>query len=101
MDRLDYKIRNTDQEQMNHRYLTQVEVADRFRVTPSTVVNWRERGLLKYFQAPGSRRVLYPADAIEEFERQSIHQEREVIKLKKVARERPEISPRHKKEWRI
>ncbi|MGZ6223872.1 MAG: helix-turn-helix domain-containing protein, partial [Syntrophales bacterium] len=52
----------------------QDEVASRFRVAPSTIINWRERGLIRYFQAPGSRRVLYPVDAIEELERKCIKQ---------------------------
>ena len=33
------------------RYLTQEEVAAMFRVSPSTVKNWRDKGLLDYFQA--------------------------------------------------
>ena len=46
---------------------TQREVADYFRVVPSTVKNWRDRGLIKYWQAPGSTRVLYFADEIKDF----------------------------------
>jgi hypothetical protein len=46
---------------------TQQEVADYFRVVPSTVKNWRDRGLIKYWQAPGSTRVLYFADEIKDF----------------------------------
>jgi len=82
-------------------YLTQREVADRFRVTPSTVKNWRQNGLLKYFQAPGSTRVLYPIESVEELEQQSLHQEKEVIRTREVKRERPGISPRQQKDWRI
>jgi len=82
-------------------YLTQREVADRFRVTQSTVKNWREKGLLAYLRVSGSTRVLYPASAVEELERTSLHQEREVIKPREVKRERPEISPRQQKVWRI
>lgn len=82
-------------------YLTQKEVASKFRVTESTVKNWRQKGLLKYLRVVGSTRVLYPIDSIEEFEKQSIRQEREVIRPKEIKRERPGISPRAKKEWRI
>ena len=82
-------------------YLTQREVADRFRVTQSTVKNWRERGLLRYFQAPGSTRVLYPVTAVEELERQSIKQKKEVVNLTEVKRERPRIPARPRKEWRV
>jgi len=46
---------------------TQNEVAGYFRVVPSTVKNWREQGLLSYWQAPGSSRILYHRDEIREF----------------------------------
>ena len=46
---------------------TQNEVADYFRVTPNTIKNWREQGLLSYWQAPGSSRVLYLRDGIKDF----------------------------------
>ncbi len=90
-----------DQEQQKRTYLTQSEVASRFRVTQSTVKNWRKKGLLKYFQASGSKRVLYPIDVVTEFENQSIHQEKEVVRPKEIKRERPRISPKQQKEWRI
>jgi len=82
-------------------YLTQKEVADRFRVTQSTVKNWRERGLLVYFQAPGSTRVLYPVSAVEQLEHQSIKQKREVVALPEIIRKRPRIPARPEKEWRL
>ena len=46
--------------ELDKKYLTQQEVADLFRVSPGTVKNWRDAGLLDYFQVPGSSRVLYP-----------------------------------------
>jgi transposase len=82
-------------------YLTQKEVADRFRVSASTVKNWRERGLLRYFQAPGSSRVLYPVDAVEELEQQSIKQKKGVVRPTEIKRERPRIPARPEKEWRL
>jgi len=83
-------------------YLTQREVAGKFRVSQSTVKNWRERGLLRYFQAPGSSRVLYPIDAVEELERQSIKQKKEVVKLiTEIKGKRPRIPAQPQKEWRV
>jgi len=82
-------------------YLTQKEVADRFRVTQSTVKNWRERGLLAYFQAPGSTRVLYPVSEVEELEKQSIKQKREVVKQAEIIRKRPRVPAKPQKEWRV
>ena len=45
----------------------QKEVADYFGVTSNTVKNWRERGLISYFQAPGSTRKQYFRDGIRQF----------------------------------
>ena len=83
------------------RYLTQREVAARFRVSASTIMNWRERGLLKYFQAPGSSRILYPMDAVEELERESIKQKKEVVRLPEIKGKRPRIPAQPQKEWRV
>lgn len=46
---------------------TQNEVADYFRVVPNTVKNWRDRGYLSFWQAPGSSRILYFRDEIKDF----------------------------------
>jgi DNA-binding transcriptional MerR regulator len=46
---------------------TQNEVAKYFRVVPGTVKNWREQGLLKYWQAPGSSRVLFSSEDVRDF----------------------------------
>ena len=85
------------------KYLTQNEVADLFRVTPSTVKNWRDQGLLDYFQAPGSTRVLYPRESVEEFERHYTKKakKREVRKPAGVRRKMRVIRPKPEKEWRI
>jgi hypothetical protein len=82
-------------------YLTQAEVAGKFRVTESTVKNWREKGLLQYLRVPGSTRVLYPVGSVAQLENNSLHQEKEVVKPKEIKRERPEISPKQQKVWRI
>ena len=83
------------------KYLTQREVADRFRVAPSTVKNWRDRGLLRYFQAPGSSRVLYPIDAVEKLEWQSIKQKKEVVRAAEIKRKRPRIPAKPEQDWRL
>ncbi|MBF0527729.1 MAG: helix-turn-helix domain-containing protein [Deltaproteobacteria bacterium] len=94
------KERNYDLDQL---YLTQQEVADRFRVKPGTIKNWRERGLLPYLQAPGSTRVIYPKEAVEEFERQSTKTSKAIEKIKPAERKRetPGMSSRPQQEWRI
>jgi len=85
------------------KYLTQQEVAERFRVTPSTVKNWRSKGKLIYFQAPGSTRVIYPREAIEEFERQHTAQEKvvEFARPAEITRIKPGVSSIRQKEWRV
>ena len=88
---------------LDKKYLTQQEVADLFRVTPATVKNWREAGLLEYLQPPGSTRVLYPRESIEEFEKQHTKKAK-IIEFKKPAeikRNKPEVSTKPQREWRI
>ena len=82
---------------------TQKEVADYFRVVPSTVKNWRDRGLIKYWQAPGSSRVLYFSDEIKDFKDANTFNDKGGIKKKNKAikREKPFVSTNPDKEWRI
>jgi transposase-like protein len=84
-------------------YLTQAEVAKRFRVTAGTVKAWRDAGHLTFFQAPGSARILYPLQGILEFEGRCIRQSKssERKKSAEVKKGKPEVSPKSKKEWRI
>ncbi len=98
MDRKDYAY-----ELENKKYLTQQEVADYFRVVPATVKNWRDQGFLTYWQAPGSTRVLYPRESVEDFERHHTKTAK-VIEFRKPAeikRTKPEVSSKSKKDWRI
>ena len=88
---------------LDKKYMTQEEVALRFRVSPSTVKNWRDAGLLEYLQPPGSTRVLYPREAIEEFERQHTKKAK-VLEFKRpaeVKKGKPEVSTKSQREWRI
>ena len=87
------------------KYLTQQEVAELFRVKPGTIKNWRDAGYLDYLQVPGSSRVLYPIETINNFEQKHIK------KAKVIEFKRPEevekidgqglSSNRIKKQWRI
>ena len=89
----------------NRIFLTQSELADRWRVAPSSIKNWREKGEICYFQLPGSSRVLYPIEAIEEIERKFTKHTKEVVKRgdkkTEIKRKMPGMSSRPKKEWRI
>jgi predicted site-specific integrase-resolvase len=87
---------------LEKKYMTQEEVALLFHVSPSTVKNWRDAGMLVYFQPPGSTRVLYPRDSVEEFEKQHTKKAK-ILEFKRpseITKVKPGI-PSTKKEWRI
>ena len=88
---------------LEKKYMTQEEVALLFRVSQSTVKNWRDAGLLGYLQPPGSTRVLYPKETVEEFEKQHTRKAK-VLEFKRpaeVKKGKSEVSPKSEKEWRI
>lgn len=88
---------------LNKKYMTQKEVAEKFRVSPSTIKNWRDQGKLDYFQPDWSSRILYPRESIEDFERQHTKKAKviEFTKPAEVKREMPWVSSKPKKKWRI
>ena len=86
------------------KYLTQGELAKRWRISPSSVKNWRERGYIPYLQFPGSTRIFYPIQGIKEAERQFTTPAKEVGKQKErteITRKQPDVSATSNKEWRI
>jgi predicted transcriptional regulator len=88
--------------ELEQKYMTQEEVALLFHVSPSTVKNWRDAGKLVYFQPPGSSRVLYPRESIEEFEKQHTRKAK-ILEFKRpaeITKAKPGISAA-KREWRI
>jgi len=92
-----------DNEFSDKVYLTQAELAQRFRVSPSTVKNWREQGKLEYFQPDGSSRVLYPRESVEAFERRCTRKAKATERRKsaEIKREVHGMSSKPQKEWRI
>jgi predicted transcriptional regulator len=89
--------------ELEQKYMTQEEVALLFHVSPSTVKNWRDAGKLVYFQPPGSSRVLYPRESIEEFEKQYTKRARtlESKRPSEIKREKPVVSANTDENWRI
>jgi predicted site-specific integrase-resolvase len=88
---------------LEEEYLTQEEVAALFRVSQATIKNWRDAGLLGYFQSPGSSRVIYPREYVQEFQKQHTKKAK-VLQFKRpaeVKREKPGVSSKPQKEWRI
>lgn len=87
----------------NDKFLTQRELARRWRLTESTIKNLRDRGQLPYFRLPGSSRVLYPVANIKELEELHTIPAKEVDKerhLKEIKR-KPDVPATPKKEWRV
>lgn len=83
---------------------TQNEVARYFRVVPGTVRNWREQGLLSYWQAPGSSRILYYRDEIRDFKDQNSISKKGGDKANPatgVLKGKPVISAKTDDDWRI
>ena len=80
---------------------TQAEVAKLFRASQSTMKNWRDAGLIGYWQPPGSKRVLYPCEEVRAFYKNNLIKKKGADRQKaERIREKPCVSP-IKKEWRI
>lgn len=84
------------------RYLTQAELAERWRCAESTVIKYRHKGVISYFQLPGSSKVLYSLDEIEKIENQNTNKKgndkpKQPADIKRV---KP-CKSSDKKEWRI
>jgi hypothetical protein len=85
-------------------FLTQSELAKRWRLTESSIKNLRDKGHLPYFRLPGSSRILYPVETIEELERLHTTSAKEVDRKRhhtEVTRKQPDISATPREEWRI
>ena len=86
-------------------YYTQKELADRWRVSPSTIKSYRDHGDIPYFSPPGSSKILYPADQIRDIELEnSIPQKKEVVTQKKALqqkRNKPVDPTESNRVWRI
>jgi len=83
--------------------LTQQEVAEYFRVVPATIKNWRDRGLLSYWQAPGSTRVLYYRDEVLKFRDENTISKKGGDRKRKSERVKvnPVVLTKRKTVWRI
>ena len=83
---------------------THQEVSNYLRVSPPTIKNWRDRGLLSYFQAPGSTRVLYYRDEIRDLRDKFTIPRKSGDRLNKlngIKRVKPVVSAKKDDDWRI
>lgn len=90
----------------SNSFLTQKELAKRWRLSQSCVKNYREAGYLPYFQLPGSKRVLYPVAEIERLEREHLKIVRKEVEPKPKKTETERKSPEGssactESKWRI
>ena len=95
---------NKNNEIWEKEFWTQQEVAGHFRVVPGTVKNWREQGLLSFWQAPGSTRVLYFRDEIRDFRDKNTVKKKGGDRLKPIngmKKGRPVVSTKLNEDWRI
>ena len=84
-------------------FLTQNELADRWRCSEATIKNLRDRGVIPYFKPPKSSIVRFPIIQIKEFEKSHTVPPKEVIeegKLSEKILKTPDISATEK-EWRV
>jgi len=88
-----------------HPWLTQKELAARWKVAQSSIIKWRNEGRVPFFRLPGTSRVLYPIDQILECEqthttttKEAQREQKERTELK---RKKPVVSAKPFKEWRI
>lgn len=89
----------------HNTWLTQKELAKRWHVSPSSIINWRNNGKLPFFRVPGSTRVLYPLYEIIALEQQHTTKTKEGPKTRKQPAElqlkKPVVSTKSQKIWRI
>lgn len=93
-----------DEKLWDKEFSTQQEFADFMGVSPGTIKNWRDQGLLPYFQPTGSRVVLIPVSAAKEFiGRFTINKKGgdKTRYLAKIKRKKPDISPTPNNQWRV
>jgi hypothetical protein len=77
-------------------------MAEHFKKTEGTIINWRRKGYFTYFRPPDSKSVLYLLDSVEDFEKKNttLSNRKEVDNRPNlVKREKPVVSTM--KEWRI
>ena len=86
-------------------YLTQKELAVRWKQSEGTIKNWRDRGILPYFRMPGSNRPLYPLDGIVDVENQhtvTLEELNTKSKFSKFKRKKPVVPVKTSdKNWRL
>ena len=88
-------------------WLTQKELARRWRVSEGTIIKIRKQGVLRFFSLPVTKKKLYSKDEIIRIEQENLTQEvqdrktRDAHQYTELMRKEPVMSARLEKEWRI
>lgn len=100
-------LRPSNHKKKQLEWLTQKELAERWRVSQGTIINLRQQGKLPFFHIPGSKKILYPLESIIRIEQENSTKEVQSQEKKysrqpaKITTKKPVISARPEKEWRI
>ena len=87
------------------KFYTQKELSNRWNVSEGTLINWRNQGHIPFFNLPGTAKILYPADKINEYENINTILKKEdfraIQKQKESMRKTSVVSANTEKDWRI
>ena len=84
-------------------WITQKELAKRWHVSEGTIINLRKKGVIPFFNLPGSRKILYFRNDILRIELENTGKEvqPEQKQPTEFKTKQPVVSARPEKEWRI
>jgi len=83
------------------QYFTQKELANRWQCAQGTIINYRNKGIISFFQLPESTKILYPVDEIIELEKNNTIKKGGNKPEVEVKRVKPCVSSSKNKEWRM
>jgi len=89
------------EEEKSKTFFTQKELANRWQCAQGTIINYRNKGIISFFQLPASTKVLYPIDEVLEIEKNNTIKKGGNKPEVEVKRVKPCVSSSKKKEWRM
>jgi len=90
-----------EKEKYERKYLSQKELAQRWNCSQGTIIGYRKKGIISYFQLPETKKINYELKVITEIENQNTIREGGDKKKAEIKRVKPTVSTPPKKEWRI
>ena len=83
------EVKGTDRDKI---FLTQKELAKRWRMTEGTIIKMRDNGIVPFFRLPDSNRILYPVISVLAIEKKHTIPTQEAQKTRQI----PSVSKRKK-----